>query len=178
MQALNILTCSILFATFMRRTMAKKVLQLNLSADFHLWGLVSPLRDYRLVYFINKHTGLQLRRLADHLVWLPRKAGEGAFARFGYNDEMDHLLYYVVSNKGQTANKWLIPEYKQVDAWLLVKGGEPESCAPLVKQCQSISHIQTIFPVNPLALQSQHNLIFDDEDLYKDQDIGHTRPSL
>lgn len=148
--------------------MARKVLQLDLIADFDLWALVSPLRDYRLVYFINKQTGLALMRLSDHQVLLPKTQGEGHFARFGYLDEIDHLVYYVISNKGQAPNKWLVPEYKQVDAWLLVKGDEGEMHKTVIEQCRSISHIQTIFPVNPLALQSQHNLIFDDEDLYTD----------
>lgn len=158
--------------------MAKKVLQLDLVADFHLWALVSPIREYRLVYYINKHTGLDLFRLTDHKVLLPKKQGEGIFARFGFVHEIDHLIYYVIGNKGQTPTKYLVPEYKQVDTWLMVKGDEADLHAPVIEQCRSISHIQTLFPVNPLALQSQHNLIFDDEDLYKDKNSGHTRPGL
>lgn len=165
---MNTLICSNLFATFALLFMAKKVLHLDLAADFHLWALVSPLRDYRLVYFLNKLTGLGLRRLPDHTVALPRQQGEADFTRYGYYSGVDHLLFYILLNKTNQGKQYLVPEYKQVDSWLLIKGDEGDWQAPVIEKMRRMNQLQTIFPVNPLALQSQHNLIFDDEDLHSD----------
>ncbi len=100
--------------------MAKK---LQVSGDiregFHLLSLVSSFADYRISFFINNHLGLMLKKYAD---FVP-EPGQPPFSWFYFYDGDLLLYYYLFSNKSQGKN--LIPELKQFDYLLFIKGSLP-----------------------------------------------------
>jgi hypothetical protein len=101
--------------------MAKK---LQVSGDiregFHLLSMVSSFADYRISFFINNNLGIMLKKYAD-FVPEPDKT---PFSWFYFYDTDLHIYYYLFANKSQGRN--LIPELKQFDYLLFIKGSLPE----------------------------------------------------
>lgn len=149
--------------------MAKKVLRLDLPVDYALWGIVTPLRMYRLVYFLNKVTSLDFERYSDHQVRLAKDQVEIRYDRYYCPIALDRLHYYLMANYSATHKKPLVPEYQRIDFWLMVKGDAATMQAEKhIHAIENLSQVQTIVPVDPVQLSSKHNLTFDDEDLYTD----------
>ena len=158
--------------------MAKLVLHIEPEVDFDLWALVTPLPDYRLSYFVNKATPLSFSRLNDLLI-LTKQKSEAAFSTFGFDDPLDHASYFLLGNKSETHQHMLVPELKQADFFLMVKNTPLDGTIDqIIAQINAISQVQTIFPVNAVALQSVNNLIFDNEDLYKNENTSYARPRI
>lgn len=159
--------------------MARLVLNIDPEVDFDLWALVTPLPDYRLCYFMNKVCSLSLARLNDLNIWLPKGKTKADFSAFGYADSANYVDYFVLANGSDSHQHVLLPEMKQVDFLLLVKGTRSSNHVDRqIKRIQDMQQVQTIFPVNAVALHSVNNLIFDNEDLYKNQNSGYVGPGF
>lgn len=127
--------------------------------DFKLIGIVCSLSGYQLGWLFNHSLGFSLGRDEDIEVHLPRKKETAFFEFFQFEDEDQRLNYYMLGNKSN--GQLLVPEMKQVDYWLLIKGlfenlNEPR----LLNKVKAISQVQTAFYVDIASLKSKGNLIF------------------
>lgn len=99
------------------------VKKLNISGDlregFYLLSIVSNLADYRISFFINSQLGIRLKKYAD-FIFEPEKTSHSWFYFF---DTHLHAYFYLFANK--SGGNYLIPELKQFDYLLLIKGDLP-----------------------------------------------------
>lgn len=147
--------------------------------DFDLWALVTPMPEYRLCYFMNKVCSLSLARLNDLSIWLPKGKSKADFSAFGYADTAEYIDYFILANRSDSHRHALLPELKQVDFFLMVKGSRTSATVSTqIRRVHDMPQVQTIFPVNAVALHSVNNLIFDNEDLYKNQNTGYVGPGF
>lgn len=142
--------------------MAKHTLHLDVAYDFdfELISIVSAERDYRLCWQLNKELGLDFTRQDEIPIHYQKKKKFAYFNLYYYEDELNWLQYYFINNKSQGES--LIPELKQVDHLLLIKGSEAELVKDETIKClKAMSQVQAILDTNPEHLRSKYNLIFE-----------------
>jgi hypothetical protein len=141
------------------KNLKKLVLEIEPDFDFKLLGMVCAQQAYRMGWLLNHTLGFSLERLDEMEVELSRKKEVTFFDFFEYHDEEQRLEYYLLSNKSE--GKLLIPEMRQVDYWLLMRGAfENLNEARLLKQLKQLRTMQTAFYVDPSGLKSREYLIF------------------
>lgn len=142
--------------------MGKRTLYLEpeFDYDFELLSIVSPIRDYRLCWYINKALKIDFARQDEIQIRYPKKSKYGYFDLYFYDDELNWLQYYFINNR--SLGEHLIPEMKQVDHFLMVKGGNAEMEMPgIIERLKKIDHIQAMLQVDPSQLRSKQNLILE-----------------
>lgn len=148
--------------------MAKLTLNIQPDFEFDLLAIASPLRDYRLAYFINKHTTLTLERTPDIELNDPKSRSQAWYCRYQYYDYMDRIVFYLLGNHSITGNQYLLPELKQFDYLLMAKGDcSQKPLRPFASSIRNITQVQTLIEANPVTLPSRYNLVFDDEEVFE-----------
>jgi hypothetical protein len=137
--------------------MSKIVLSLEEDYDFDLVGISCHSKDYRLCWELNNTLGIDLTRTED--LTITKKEVAGNYSFYEYDDEENHLSYYLMANK--CSNGYLIPEKKTTDFFILIKGIFDENyILKILSKINSISLILTSFQLDPNSLKSKQNLLF------------------
>lgn len=140
--------------------MNKVTLKYELDLDFILFAISCPLRDYRLCYFLNKHTGLNLYKTTEHEAWLGASQMPSYFSRFAQVNERSGTEYYLISNKGCEGG-FLVPEMRHSDYFLVVRNFiDDEDLEALQAGINAIPEVLVASEISPEKLKSKENLIF------------------
>lgn len=140
--------------------MNKVTLKYELDLDFILIAITSSLKDYRLCYFINKYTGLNLCKIEDHEVWLSATEGQRCFSRYAAFSAASETEFYLVANKGDDGGI-LIPEMRHSDYFFLVRNFiDDEDLEALQDNINAIPDVVVASEISPQKLKSKENLIF------------------
>lgn len=125
----------------------KKYLELSEEWEFQMIGIASTMRDFRLAYYLNKMVFLNLAKNEDLPAEIPGSADPVPFSFYQWEENETGLCFYLISNKRQ--NSWLIPEQKQADFFLLIKGGfSQESYKRFISTIRQIPNVITAFKIN------------------------------
>lgn len=138
--------------------MNKKFLKLELDLNFCLIAIISPLKDYRLCFLINKFLNTSYERtLQDYCInYLNKKAKY--FSMFHY-ENINENDCYILANKG--IEGYLIPEMKEIDYFMLLRNFcDSEELKFILSELKRINEIQIAVQINPSTLKSKENLIF------------------
>lgn len=96
--------------------MAKRLsLNINYSEDYQLLAIVSPLKDYRLSFFLNQELELDFKKYDDLCPFQP----EAAYSWYHYSEGENYLSCYLISNQHPLGK--LVPSLKNVDYLLFLK---------------------------------------------------------
>jgi hypothetical protein len=138
--------------------MPRKILKINYDEElnFNLLGIVSGLKDYRLVFEINKTIYIDLQRTPDHVLLVGKNNSQLRYVRFQYYDDVG-LTYTLIGNKNQS--QLLLPELSMIDYLLLIEPSDNEICKQTLAAIKNINHLQAVFTFNVMELKSRHNLI-------------------
>lgn len=139
--------------------MNKLTLKYELDIDFNLIAITSPLKDYRLCYYINKVTGLDLYKVEEHEIWFESQQPT-YFGRYTYEDINNDTFYFLLNNKGVEGGV-LIPEMKVTDFFLLVKNAiDEELLLWQITQINNLADVVVASEIDPHKLKSKENLVF------------------
>ncbi|MFC6103671.1 IPExxxVDY family protein [Olivibacter domesticus] len=139
--------------------MNKLTLKYELDIDFNLIAITSPLKDYRLCYYINKVTGLDLYKIEEHEIWFESQQPT-YFGRYTYEDVNNDTFYFLLNNKGVEGGV-LIPEMKVTDFFLLVKNAiDEELLLWQITQINNLADVVVASEIDPHKLKSKENLVF------------------
>lgn len=123
-------------------------------------GLVSPAKDYRVAWCINRRLGLSLAKADDLFLDDPRTARNLSFGRFTHTDQLDRVEYLLLGNRGKSES--IHPKLKSFDYLLLVKGEIDEARMKSVQQAlESEENLQLILPADASLLKGVGPVIFD-----------------
>lgn len=142
--------------------MAKHTLHLepDYDSDFELISIISAIRDYRLCWHLNQELGFDFVRQPEIQLHYAKKQKYGYFNLYRFDDELNWLEYYFIMNKSLGEN--LIPELKQVDYFLLIKGGSVGmDTENLLRDLKKIKYVEAAFQTDPSTLRSRQNLILE-----------------
>jgi len=137
----------------------KLTLKYELAIDFNLIAITSPLKDYRLCYYINKVTALDLHKIDDHEIWIDDKQ-TFYFGQYTHEDINNDTSYFLLNNKG-TEGGILIPEMKVTDFFLLIQNAIDDDLLQWqINQINGLRDVVVASEIDPNKLKSRENLVF------------------
>lgn len=137
--------------------MAKLVLEFEAEYDFHLIGICSHVKDYRISWEVNKLLNLELAKDEDHTLYLQKE--ELSFPCYSCKREEELKEYYLIGNRSKGV--YLIPEESEVDYFLVLKGFfSDEEIKKLAQKIGELKTVLTSFAIEVEELKSKQNLVF------------------
>ena len=134
-------------------------LEIEYDYDFVLIGICSHEKDYRVCWALNNKLGFDLRKTEELEIKEKKLAEPSLFSMYVYENPEQYMEYYVIANR--SVNGMLVPEQKQADYFLLVKGTvTDEQVENLVGQLREVSIVLTAYEIDPSQLRSKQNLLF------------------
>lgn len=128
--------------------------------DLTLIGIASQLKDYRLAYFINQNTALELVRMEDVPVFSEKDNNLTPYPLFFWHESTQRTCYYLISNNHPSGK--LIPAYKQADFILLMRGPyDDELPQTIIQSIKQISSIQLVFLIDPAKIKNLEGIMSD-----------------
>ena len=113
---------------------------------FHMFAIVSPLKDYSLGFHMNNNLGFHLASYEDIYFDMASDPDKG-FSWYYYEDQRSHTHYYLIGNKSE--GSLLIPAQKTVDYLLLIKDAlDDQDALDCANQIRKISNVSAVFSVN------------------------------
>lgn len=137
--------------------MAKLLLEIEEDYAFKLVGICSHIKDYRLVWELNKHLGLDLCK--DSNYELQNKGASQSHVFHHFCDEENLIDYFLIGNRSNAG--LLIPEESKCDYLFVIKGNISESdVVSFLDKMNNIKTILTAYTIDVEALRSKENLLF------------------
>ena len=140
--------------------MKKAVLHIEHTYDFELLGLVSPVKDYKMAWLINRELNLNLVRSEDLEIEFLSLAGL-KISQFFLS--LPHGFVQLLKNKALNSThqiSYLIPELKSIDYFLLIQDQTFQlSINTFANQLAKNPFIQNIMKLDISKLKSKENLL-------------------
>ncbi len=139
--------------------MAKQVLTIEYEFDFTLFGISCHEKDYRLSWALNKGLNIDMAKTPDYQIETKKQKEALSYSAYSFEDTQRYLHFFLIANKG--SQSLLLPEQKQADFLLLIKGTvNPESKLNFLKEIKASQDVLTAFEIDPNSLRSKENLLF------------------
>ncbi len=142
--------------------MAVSKIKNELSFDYHLIGISTTLKEYKLCYHLNQLLNCDFRKLKD-LEFLPGdRSRKIQFSVFRAGGEEDKNQFTVFSNKNM--NEVLLPEIGNFDYVMQINGKfEPAELKILVDGVKKFPEIILVVEVPLSKIKSKERLIYTEE---------------
>jgi hypothetical protein len=139
--------------------LTKHKLDIEYDYDFHLIGISSHDKDYRFCWAVNNKLNTDFRKGKDIVIKDKKKTEADHFAVYEFQDEEMFTDFFIIVNRSGTS--LLVPEQKQADYLLLVRGNmSEEEKKKMIKDVKDVPGVLTAFDIEPESLKSKGNLIF------------------
>lgn len=129
----------------------KYKLETEARPDFIIYSINSTLKDYKLVFNLNKVQGIKLKRIRDY-----KKAAKNKpenYVLFPVFHFSDHDRNYTVISAKSDENR-LFPSLKQTDYLLLINGNHhPGSLQSFIAEIRKLPNIILVFEIKPANIQ-------------------------
>lgn len=130
--------------------------------NFTLIGLISPVKEYKLAWSINKYLELDLRKEED-ILYDYQNGGKMYISNFIYETEYSYvrLLKNKPSEFSNIQKPYLLSELKDYDYFIQFEGEIAEFDESSFREAlQRLNEIQYVMHVNVDDLRSKENLLF------------------
>lgn len=140
--------------------MKKAKLHVEPTFDFELLGIVSPIRDYRMAWLVNKELELNLVKADDlELEFLSTEKLEIS----QYFLSLPHGFIQLLKNRAINSSEqlaYLIPELKNLDYFLLVQDETDQlELSNFMEKLSKNPLLQSIVRIDISKLKSKENLL-------------------
>jgi len=116
-------------------------------SDYILIGISCHLKDYRIVFSMNKELHLDLKKLRDFKVYKEKSKDELEYSFYYFKDSDRLTEYFFISNHHPEGK--LIKEQKQTDYFMLIKGNiEEKEVSEMTGQIKKMPRVLTAFKVD------------------------------
>jgi len=136
--------------------MAKKLtIEYEEETNYSVIGISSTLKDYRLMFFLNKLGDFDFKRAETFVFSIKNKEFE--YSMYTFVDEFNMQNYYLLSNKASSVK--LVPDFKHFD-YILVLDGEfdEEYISELTKKIKSVSGVMLASEIDFSSINKVPNL--------------------
>ena len=128
--------------------------------DTRLLGIIAPVKDYQLCWFINQLFRFKFRMNNEIEIQLTKKQRIYFFPVYEYNEPNSSLVHYLYNN--QDDGEYLLPEFKHLDFLWLLKGDlvENDSINDMVNSIKNIYAVQLVTELTNEKIKNKGHLIF------------------
>jgi hypothetical protein len=138
----------------------------KLEVDFEnetvLIGISSHLKDYRLVWLINKQLGFKFIKTKDFIYKTSRLKKEINFSCYYFQDESNNSSYFLLSNLSVLDNINLINEHKQANYIFFCENPfQNKNTKLLITDIKKTPNILTAYEISQFELKYINNIISD-----------------
>lgn len=128
--------------------MAKKyTLDSQAEEEFHILGIATQLKDYRLCHQLNKNLYLEFEKIDDLKAELSSPNSAGNFSCYRYQNPENFIDFFLLANKGPDGI--LLPDLRQADYFLVALGPfSRESQDRFLKTTKKITGVLAAFPID------------------------------
>ena len=142
--------------------MTKTRLKIEFDFDFTLIGIVTPLQDYRMAWFLNNIMHKALKKTEDHLLKDEKNRRVMSFSKYYFEEAITKSYFFLLENKHEI--DCLLPEMKELDYLLMINGDYYKSRkTEILKKIRSLDDVQTAVILKPSEIKSKNNLIMEDD---------------
>lgn len=141
--------------------MDKKKHTLSIQPEYpdKIIGIAAAENDYKATWLINNLLNINLIKINDLEITDNNLPHTLFFNIFTYDDEDNYLSWQLISNKSE--NGFFIPEYKNIDFFLLLKGEiSKQNTQEIMNRLKSAKEIQTVFDLDINKIKSKKRLLF------------------
>ncbi len=162
--------------------MAKHTLKIEDDFDFVLIGISSHEKEYRICWALNNKFDFEFKKTDSLEIKGKKQETPSFFSLFKYENPEEFIEYFVIANLSESKsveaknytlfkednkesqsseNEFLIPEYKQMNYFFVIKGEINSAMVEeTIKRIKEIDMIQTAVNIDIEQLKSKQNLIF------------------
>lgn len=146
-----------------------------LDDDFRLMAIHTTMKDYRLVYFLNKILKIKLSKDSKKKAFVGAETNAD-FSYYHWCDESSRINWNCIANKAFTETKmketslfeattfvnYLIDNQRKVDFFLKINPEGRFNEKEIIKKIATIPDISAIYKIDIDTLSSKHKLIFQE----------------
>ncbi len=137
----------------------KTTIKIYSDYDFILIGIVTPLANYRICWFINNTLAITLIKQPDLVINKKEDNQQFSFSRFQYDEPLTQTTFSVLNNESD--GNYLLQDYRQIDYLLIIKGSYYKSkINMLLKKIKAVKEVQTAISIDVINLKQKNYLIF------------------
>lgn len=136
--------------------MAKKLtIEYEDETNYSVIGISSTLKDYRLMFYLNKLGDFNFKRAETFVFKIKNKDFE--YSMYTYIDNFNLQNFYLLSNKANSVK--LVPDFKHFDYFLILDGEfDDYYIHELVKSIKSVSGVMLASEVDFVSINKVPNL--------------------
>jgi len=144
----------------MKLTLDNKDLTDGFFEDTRLLGIMAPIKDYQLCWYLNTILGMDFRMNNDIEIQLNKKKRSYFFAVYEFCEPAASLSHYVYNNRFD--GEYLLPEFKHLDFLWLMKGDvvKEESLQQTINQIREINGVQLVVELTNEKIKNKEHLVF------------------
>ena len=144
----------------MKLTLDNKDLTDGFFEDTRLLGIMAPIKDYQLCWYLNTMLGMDFRMNNEIEIQLNKKKRNYFFAVYEFCEPAGSLAHYIYNN--QFDGEYLLPEFKHLYFLWLMKGDEvkDESLQQTIGTLRSINGIQLVVELTNEKIKNKEHLVF------------------
>jgi len=129
----------------------------DLTDEYHIIGICSHLKEYKLCWHLNKILNSNLSKLEDFSFSNKNVTGEN-YSFFYYNDKNNRNNIFLLSNKND--NMTLLEKIPEADFLLIVKGVfSGKRIEEIISALKKTSNILTVFSVNMDKIKEMNSFL-------------------
>ena len=142
--------------------MADKKIKNELDTDYHLVGIASSLKEYKLCHYLNELLGCDFRKL-EPLSFEPKdRTRKIQFSVFKAGDDEDMNTFVVFTNKN--LGEFLLPEVNNFDYIIQVTGKYPaEEIKTLAEKIKQFPDVMMSAEIPLKRIKSKERLVYEEE---------------
>lgn len=126
-------------------------------------GIVTPLKDYRICWFINQCFLLDLIKTEPVVIENISEFKQSSFSRFKYEEELTKSVFYVLENK--SGGDYLISETRQADYLFIIKGTYyQQHIDKIISKLKEIEEVQAVVQIKQGSIKNKSNILFYDDE--------------
>jgi hypothetical protein len=136
----------------------------NLADDFfedtRLLGIMAPIKDYQLCWYLNNLMRMDFRINNDIEIQLSKRERNYFFAVYEFSEPTGSLSHYLYNNRFD--GEYLLPEFKHLDFLWLMKGDivNEESLQQTINDIKEISGVQLVIELTNQKIRNKEHLVF------------------
>lgn len=144
----------------MKLTLDNKNLAEDFFEDTRLLGIMAPIKDYQLCWYLNSIMGMDFRINNDIEIQLTKKRRNYFFAVYEFSELTGSLFHYIYNNRFD--GEYLLPEFKHLDFLWLMKGDivSEDSLQEIINNIKAINGVQLVAELTNEKIRNKEHLVF------------------